>query len=127
VVNYSSLTPAFDKVLEDDLNTPRALAELWGLLRDNSIEPKAALAAALDMDKVLGLGLESQLAAGQVAKDAHSTEDAGLIREIEALIAERAAAKQAKDFARADQLRQSLKDRGILLEDSPDGTKWRRM
>jgi cysteinyl-tRNA synthetase len=127
VVNYSSLTPAFDKVLEDDLNTPRALAELWGLLRDNSIEPQAALAAALDMDRVLGLGLESQLAVAQSGKDAHSTEDEGLVREIEAIIAERAAAKQAKDFAKADQLRQSLKDRGILLEDGPDGTKWRKM
>jgi cysteinyl-tRNA synthetase len=112
---------SFDKALEDDLNTPRALAELWGVLKDSSIEPQAALAAALDMDRVLGLGLAEQAAGG-----ASSAEDKGFVREIEALIAERAAAKQSKDFTKADNIRQNLKDRGIILEDSPGGTTWRR-
>jgi cysteinyl-tRNA synthetase len=116
----------FNKALEDDLNTPRALAELWGLFKDTTIEPQAALAAAFDMDRVLGLGLQARLAE-KSAKDAPSVEDAGFVNEIEALISERSAAKQAKDYAKADQLRQNLKERGIVLEDGPAGTSWRRI
>jgi cysteinyl-tRNA synthetase len=120
--NYQlSTMQGFNTAIEDDLNTPRALAELWGLVKDNAMDPQAALAAALDMDTVLGLGLEAALTAEQPA------EDENLVREIEALIAERAAAKKAKDFARADSVRQSLKDRGIALEDGPNGTTWRRI
>ena len=111
----------FNAAIEDDLNTPRALAELWGLARDNVVEPQAALAAAYDMDEVLGLGLRA------VLEREKQPEDEEFKREIEGIITERAAAKQAKDFARADHLRQSLKERGIVLEDGPGGTIWRRM
>jgi cysteinyl-tRNA synthetase len=112
---------AFNKAIENDLNTPQALAELWGLLRDGSIEPQEALAAAFDMDRVLGLGFEDSLQTGPPA------EDESFISEIEGLVAQRTAAKQVKDFAAADKIRQNLKDRGIMLEDSPNGTSWRRI
>jgi cysteinyl-tRNA synthetase len=112
---------AFNKALEDDLSSPRALAELWGLLRDTDAAPADALAAAFDMDRVLGLGLAE--AAAPVA----NTTDAAFAVEIAALIAERAAAKQAKDFAKADGIRNALKERGVVLEDGPGGTVWRRL
>ena len=112
----------FNKALEDDLNTPRALAELWGLLKDSAISPGDALAAAFDMDKVLGLKLEEEA----LARD-ESKEDPAFIAEIERLIAERKEAKAAKNFGRADEIRQQLKDRGITLEDSAQGTSWRRI
>jgi cysteinyl-tRNA synthetase len=108
---------AFNAALEDDLSTPRALAELWGLLRDNGVPPAEALAAAFDMDRVLGLSLAEGLA---------GEEDGALAAEIGGLIEERGAAKKAKDFAKADAIRQGLKDRGIILEDGPQGTTWRR-
>jgi cysteinyl-tRNA synthetase len=111
----------FDQALDDDLSSPRALAELWGLLRDPALASAAALGAALEMDTVLGLGL-----AGEVEKNRRPGEDPALVSEVEALIAERGEAKKRKDFARADHIRASLKERGILLEDGPSGTLWRR-
>jgi cysteinyl-tRNA synthetase len=116
-------TEAFTQALEEDLSSPRALAELWGLLRDKRVKPAAALAAAFDMDGVLGLGLEE---AARTALD-RGPEDGELVREIEKLIAERGEAKKAKDFARADGIREALKKRGIMLEDGPAGTSWRRV
>jgi len=111
---------AFNKAIEDDLSTPRALAELWGLLKEGPATSRA-LAAVFDMDRVLGLGLESLCNAEKPA------EDENLAREVEELIARRAQAKKAKDFALADNIRQSLKERGIALEDGPGGTVWRRI
>ncbi|MDR2485410.1 MAG: cysteine--tRNA ligase [Treponema sp.] len=112
---------AFNAALENDLSTPRGLAELWGLLRDPEVNPADALIGAFDMDRVLGLNL-----AGEVEKRRFPAESRELVDEIETLIAERTAAKQVKDFAKADGIRQTLKDRGIILEDRPTGTVWRR-
>jgi cysteinyl-tRNA synthetase len=110
---------AFDTALEDDLSTPRALAELWGLLRDSALDPAEVLAAVFKMDKVLGLNLAD-------AAKVTTGDDPALAAELEKLIAERAEAKKAKNYGRADEIRQALKDRGIILEDSPSGTSWRR-
>ncbi|MDR1929950.1 MAG: cysteine--tRNA ligase [Treponema sp.] len=113
-------TAAFTAALEDDLSSPRALAELWGLLRDPAIPPAEALAAALNMDAILGLKLDQ--AAAENRKE--SPEEAA---EIEELIARRARAKKEKDFAGADAIRNGLKERGIVLEDGKTGTIWRRL
>jgi cysteinyl-tRNA synthetase len=94
------------------------MAELWGLLRDGGIPPAAALRAALAMDGILGLGLKEALS--------QTGESPEFVAEIEALIARRAEAKKAKDFAGADAIRNALKERGIILEDGKTGTVWRR-
>jgi cysteinyl-tRNA synthetase len=112
---------AFDRALEDDISTPRALAELWGLVRDPALDPGEALSRALEMDQVLGLKLDS------IAEAAGQEEDPELGKEIEKLIAERAEAKKARDYGKADSIRAGLKERGILLEDGPQGTVWRRV
>jgi cysteinyl-tRNA synthetase len=118
--NAASRLAAFNEALDDDLSTPRALAELWGLLRDNTIAPAEAVKTALIMDEITGLGLKKTL------ENAGMGESAEFAAEIEALIAQRAEAKRAKNFAGADAIRNSLKERGIILEDGKDGTVWRR-
>jgi cysteinyl-tRNA synthetase len=109
----------FNKSIEDDLNTPRALAELWGLLKEGAAEHET-LAAVYDMDRILGLGLQNA-----VENSGGKGEDGAFTKEIEELIAKRAEAKKAKDFTAADNIRQNLKNRGIILEDGPTGTTWR--
>lgn len=111
---------AFDAAVDQDLSTPRALAELWGLLRDADVPAADALAAAFDMDEVLGLSLK------EAAYPARKDEDAAFAAEIEAAVAERTAAKKAKDWAKADAVRAALKEKGIVLEDGPAGTTWKR-
>jgi cysteinyl-tRNA synthetase len=114
----------FEKALEEDLSTPRALAELWNLLKESSQcsgeEAAAVLAAVLDMDKVLGLSLD------KAAEKSQETDDPALAVELEALIAERSEAKKIKNFVRADEIRNQLQERGIILTDSPSGTTWKR-
>ena len=111
----------FNKALQDDLSTPRALAELWGLLKDTSISPADALAGAFDMDEVLGLNLREE-----AALEPESAEDPAFVAEIEGLIEQRKEAKAAKNYERADEIRRRLNEKGITLEDSPAGTSWRR-
>jgi cysteinyl-tRNA synthetase len=120
-VKAQAYAEAFNRAIEEDLSTPRALAELWGLLRDGELAPEEALGVAFDMDTVLGLRLRDLL----LAPKAEQQLDGELVKEIEALIAERSAAKKAKNYQRADEIRNMLKERGILLEDSPQGTTWR--
>jgi cysteinyl-tRNA synthetase len=111
---------AFDKALEEDISTPRALAELRGLVRDGDLKPGEALAGALDMDRVLGLSLAEAL--DRTGTD--RPEDPALAEEVEKLIALRGEAKKAKNYAEADSIRQGLKERGVTLEDTPSGTVW---
>ncbi len=108
----------FDNLLADDLAVPRALAELWGLLKDPSLPPIDVVVAALDMDTVLGIGL------AQAKRDEKSISNDERAK-IQALVERRTEAKKAKNWAEADALRQELKDMGVVLEDSPAGTTWK--
>ena len=112
----------FNKAIEDDLNTPRALAELWGLLKDAPSSAQTLL-AVYDMDTILGLGLEDAV---NNKNNVNDSVDEEFVKEIEELIIKRAEAKKAKDFSAADNIRQNLKNRGIILEDSQAGTTWKK-
>ncbi|UCG74494.1 MAG: cysteine--tRNA ligase [Chromatiales bacterium] len=117
---------AFLDALEDDLNTPRALAALFDLARDlnrcDDPERRADIAARLRASAEL-LGL---LSADPEAWCRGGAESAGEDAEIEALVAARQAAREQRDFAEADRIRDELTGRGILIEDGPDGARWRR-
>jgi cysteinyl-tRNA synthetase len=119
-------TPAsIEAALDDDLNTPAALAEIARIAGEarkaTSTEDKAALKAQL-LGAGMVLGLLQQAPADWFARGASGDDDA----RIQALVDERGAAKQARDFARADAIRQQLADEGILLEDTPQGVRWVR-
>jgi len=110
--------------LEDDLNTPLALSHLHELLarlnKASGAPGRQAAASALKRGGAM-LGLLQQNPATWL-KGAPDDEAS----EIEAAIAARAAARKARDFAEADRIRKDLAARGILLDDGPQGTSWRR-
>jgi cysteinyl-tRNA synthetase len=118
---------AFKAALEGDLNTAAGLAALFDLVKSGNAAIDAgkmsAQDAALvrstieDLDRVLGV---VSLRRAEDAKPPMPVE------EIQRMIDERKAAKQRRDFAEADRIRTSLADRGVLLEDNPAGTRWKK-
>ena len=118
--------PAFIAALDDDLNTPQALAVLFNLARDanRSSDPaeRAALAARLQASAAL-LGL---LGADPEAWFKTEVSDGLSAEQVEAMLAARRAARANRDFRLADQIRDQLVAAGILIEDSAEGTRWRR-
>jgi cysteinyl-tRNA synthetase len=126
----------FDRGLADDLNTAQALAAIFDLVRDANtamdrgefrkgdaapvlevMEMFDAIFAVLrddDAEKLSALGISPN---GPTLSDA----------EVEALVAERQAARKRRDFAASDRIRNQLAERGIILEDSRDGgVRWKR-
>jgi cysteinyl-tRNA synthetase len=111
----AELRERFLDAICDDLNAPQALAVLWEAVRSTELGPATKWQLLLDFDRVLGLDLE-RARLPEVSLDA----------EIEALVREREAARKRRDFARADAIRAELAGRGIVLEDSKGGVRWRR-
>ncbi len=112
---------AFETALDDDLNISPALAALFDLVREvnrrldarvlSTADAARTAAFIRDLDRVL-----------EIAPEAETSLDADLQR----LLDERAAARTARDWAASDRLRVALAERGILVEDTRDGQRWRR-
>ncbi len=125
-VDAEAVIPAsIEATLDDDLNTPAALAEIARIAGEarkaTSVDERVALKSQL-LGAGVVLGLLQQTPAEWFARGASNDDDA----RIQALIDERIAAKAARDFARADAIRQQLADDGILLEDTAAGVRWKR-
>lgn len=120
----------FIEAMNRDFNTPEAFAVLHDLVRalnnatsgNDPADPRQLAGQLKALGNLLGLLQENpaDFLRGKAAKDGLSDSA------IEDLIAQRVAAKKAKDFARADAIREQLMQQGIVLEDSRDGTQWRR-
>ncbi|MEJ2120939.1 MAG: cysteine--tRNA ligase [Alphaproteobacteria bacterium] len=118
---------AFAAALEDDLNTPQAIAELHALATEanKATEPEAKRdlkTALLSAGWLLGI---LQADPEEWLHGAGGSDVIG-VAAIEELITARAAARKAKDFAEADRIRDALAAEGVQIEDGPEGTTWRR-
>ena len=112
----------FTSALDNDLDTPPALAALFEFVKDVNVmvannelsadDGKTLRAAFEDIDKVLGI---------------LKKKEAPLPKELQKLIDEREAARKAKQWKKADELREKLREQGIILEDLPQGVRWKRM
>jgi len=116
-----SYAAKFDEAMDDDFNTADAISAIFELVKfintnANAEASKAFLQALLDelltLTDICGLIVEQKAEL--------------LDADIEALIAERQAARKAKNFARADEIRNELLEKGIILEDTREGVKWKR-
>jgi cysteinyl-tRNA synthetase len=99
----------FKKAMDDDLNTPRALAVLWTLIRDE--KAKGKIGAIKEMDKVLGLKLLEK------------EEKTKIPSEIQSLLNQRQTARANKNWTLSDELRDKIKQKGFIVEDKSDGQK----
>jgi cysteinyl-tRNA synthetase len=117
-----STKQSFINAMDDDFNTPLALAALYELVkaintaRDNGAtdeQLKTAQSTLRELTNVYGLRL------------AEKTGSSEMEAQVDALIAERNEARKQKQWARSDQIREQLKEMGVTIEDSKDGTKWR--
>ena len=110
----------FIEAMDDDLNTADALSAVFTLVRDintaaNGASKQTLEAAAKLFDELTGvLGL------------VYNRKSDDLDAEIEDLIAQRAAARKEKNWAKADEIRDKIKAMGIVLEDTPQGVKWHK-
>ncbi len=116
---------SFESSLDDDLNTPLALKAVFDLMKEvnrlgqvSEKDAKIVLEAIFEMDKVLGLGLS------EPGKVWHSPEEAE--PEIRELILKRESLRSEKKWKDADHIRDSLKKKGIIVEDSEKGPRWKK-
>ena len=113
---------SFVQALEEDISTPRALSVVQQVVKDKEL-PVPELCILLGIfDTVLALNLIPEAQALHIETIMTDNRE-----EIEHLVAERTEAKKKKDFKRADEIRNVLKAKGIALEDTANGTLWRKM
>ena len=111
----------FEDALCDDLNSSMAITVLYDMLKDEMADA-TKYALAQSFDEVLSLDLTT----AHAAKEAENGVDAELEAYVLAKIEERKAAKKEKDFAKADAIRNELLEKGIALEDTREGVKWKK-
>ncbi|MCQ2432247.1 MAG: cysteine--tRNA ligase [Clostridia bacterium] len=132
------LIDRFREAMDNDLNTAMGVTALYDVVKAK-ISDAAKLYAIAEMDEVLSCGLiaaadKKRAEAEEAAKAAEAEKAAAaaalaadpMAAEIEAAIKERADAKKAKNYARADEIRKELLEKGIVLVDTKDGTTWQK-
>lgn len=103
----------FHEAINDDLNTAKALAITWDLIKDVEVTPASKLATILDFDRVFGLQLENATVISSIE----------IPTEVYSLIEQRDEARKAKDWKASDELRMEIESMGFNVKDTPDGTK----
>jgi cysteinyl-tRNA synthetase len=124
----------FQSAIENDLATPQALAVMQSCIKDTELKAEETVTLIKKMDSVLGLNLEksceeynkSASGSGASVQSSDDHKDDPQAAEIEDLLKQRAEAKKAKDFAKADEIRNKITSLGITIIDTPAGTTWKR-
>ncbi|MGM0460868.1 MAG: cysteine--tRNA ligase [Fibrobacterota bacterium] len=121
----SGVMADFYSAIYDDLNMPRALAWLWTLLRNSTVSPEVKGAAVQKSEEVFALDLlkkeEKSVRKNDVVFPAGVFSESEM-EELSSLVQERKAARKQRNFETADAIRDTLKNRGIVLSDRPDGS-----
>ncbi|MFM2374194.1 MAG: hypothetical protein RLZZ234_189 [Candidatus Parcubacteria bacterium] len=120
VVSTTYMDP-FMAAMADDLNTPQALAALWGTVADKELAPKDKVATIKKMDALLGIGLS--LSPDDAAKALGVVTVASLPPEVKELLEAREEARKNKEWEKADEVRRRINMLGYLVEDSASGPK----
>jgi cysteinyl-tRNA synthetase len=120
-----AIPASVEAALDDDLNTPQALAEISHIAGEarkaEALADRQRLKSEL-LGAGIALGLLQQAPSAWFGRGASNNDDV----RIQSLIDERARAKQARDFVRSDAIRDQLAKEGVLLEDTPQGVRWKR-
>lgn len=115
----------FHQAINNDLDTPKAIAVLWEVVKDPDLVPAVKKATLLDMDKVLAIGLrrddEKAHKASVVSLVEHKIPLADLPEEVRLLVIAREEMRESKDWDKADELRQEIAEKGFVVKDGSDG------
>jgi cysteinyl-tRNA synthetase len=117
--------PVIDALL-DDINTPRAIAELHAIRRSGDASALRSSLSLLGIGLIFNVSVEMKVRFRMEvdAKVVSNSDVQNRIKRIDALVAERSAARQAKNFKESDRIRDELAAMGVVLKDSKDGTTW---
>ena len=114
--------------MDDDMNTADAIAALFDLVRDlNNLIGGVNSGTAIPSKSVIEQGIQVFDQLTGVLGLVYNRKTNDMDAQVEALIEARQAARKAKDFAKADSIRDQLKEMGIQLEDTKQGIKWKRI
>ncbi|MDP2628460.1 MAG: cysteine--tRNA ligase [Nanoarchaeota archaeon] len=108
--NIDGAKKQFLEIINDDLNSPKALSFLWDILREEKLNDSEKYKLALEFDKILGLKLDEE-------------EKINIPKEIKKLSNERETARKKKDFVTADKIREKINKLGYVLEDTGKGVE----
>ncbi len=108
--NGEKIETNFNENINDDFDTPKVLALIWDILKDENVSDQDKKATILDFDKILGLELDK-------------VETFEISENVQNLIKERDLARENKDFAKSDEIRKEIESMGFIVMDTPSGTK----
>ena len=121
---FDELKKIFTDAMDNDINTALAVTAVYDVLKADTNDA-TKLALIEDFDRVLSLDLIEN--ANKEQQDSPADDNSELAATVEAAIAKRAEAKKAKNYAEADRIRDELKAMGIVIEDTAQGVKWKKI